>query len=331
MSAFGLGPLPGGSIKQAADVILSETGDLPHLPQLPTRGLGADAVGATAGLLESIALDRGPRSWIMSDRPQLLTRRAWDQMARDLDECEEAWGTSLGALKIQVTGPWTLAASVELASGHRVITDRGAVRDLSDALIEGTNAHAREVAKRFGAEVVVQLDEPLLAEINTGNLVGASDFNPIRPVNERDLAERLEHVVSGIERPQVLLNQTGYAPLWEVATLSGASTTLLNVDKVRGTAQLDGFGQAVSAGVRIGLGITDPTDRIDALGESPRARAVEVARFWDELGLDRLLLIDRVDVHPRAGINQGTLIDAAHAYRMAVAVESMLRTDAGNL
>ncbi|AGF72269.1 hypothetical protein [Corynebacterium halotolerans] len=333
MSAYGLGPLPGTSIAEAADLIVGETGDLPHLPQLPARGLGSDLIGCTAGLLAAVTVDRGPRSWIMTDRPQLLTRRTWDRMARDLDECEEAWGTSLTALKVQVAGPWSLAASIELANGHRVITDRGALRDLTDALIEGTNAHVADVAKRFHldpAEVVVQLDEPRLPAVVAGELRGATDFHPVRAVNATDAAERLAHVVESLDAEQVLLNQTGYAPLWELAVKCGARTVLVTLDQIRGTEQLDGIGQAVANGLRVGLGVTGPEDRVDELGERPREKAVRVARFWDELSLDRELLATAVDVHPRGPVTEGTAVDAAHAYRMAVAVEGMLTRDAGD-
>ena len=330
MTAYGLGPLPGTSLRDAADVVLSETGDLPHVPDLPARGLGADGIGRTATLLEAVSVDRGPRAWIMTDRPQLLTRRTRDLLDRDLDELEEAWGGALPRLKVQVTGPWTLAASIELASGHRVITDRGAARDLAEALVEGVNSHTAELSRRFGAEVTVQVDEPLLPEIAAG-LPGVTRFNPIRPVNPRDLAERLATVTAGLQAPRVLLNQTGYPPLWDVAREAGADTVLVSLDQVQGTEQYDGLGHTVSAGVRLGLGVTRPGDRVDELAERPRERAVAVARFWERLGLDPRWLTDRVDVHPRAGIPEGSLPDAAGAYAMARAVDHMLRTDAGDL
>lgn len=330
MTAYGLGPLPGTSIPEAADVILSETGDLPHLPELPARGLGSDPVGRTAGLLEAVAVDRGPRSWIMTDRPQLLTRRTWDLLDRDLDELEEAWGTSLPNLKVQITGPWTLAAGIEMGNGHRVLTDRGALRDLTDALIEGVNQHVRNVAARFHADVTVQIDEPDLPAIAAG-LQGATHFNPVRPVNPKDLSERLAHVVEGLDAGHVMLNQTGYPPLWDVARDCGAGTVLITLDQVAGTEQLDGLGHAVSSGTRLGLGVTGPQDHVDELLAKPRERAVAVARFWEQLGLDPQWLGERVDVHPRAGITDGTVAQAAGAYRMAVAVEQMLRKDAGDL
>lgn len=330
MTAYGLGPLPGTSLADAADVVLSETGDLPHIPDLPARGLGADGIGRTATLLEAVSVDRGPRSWIMTDRPQLLTRRTRDLLDRDLDDLEATWGTTVPQMKLQVTGPWTLAASIELASGHRVITDPGAARDLAAALVEGVNAHAAALARRFHAEITVQLDEPLLADVAAG-LPGVTRFNPIRPVNPRDLSERLADVTGNLQVARVLLNQTGYAPLWDVARDSGAETVLVSLHQVQGTQQYDGFGHTITAGTRIGLGVTGPGDRVDELGERPRERAVAVARFWERLGLDPLWLTDRVDVHPRAGITTGTLTDAAGAYAMARVVDQMLRTDSGDL
>ena len=66
MGAYGLGELPGKSAAEAADIIQGETGDLLHIPQLPARGLGADLIGRTVGLLDMINVDRGARSWVMS-------------------------------------------------------------------------------------------------------------------------------------------------------------------------------------------------------------------------------------------------------------------------
>lgn len=75
-------------------------------------------------------------------------------------------------MKVQAPGPLTLAAQVELANGHRVLTDPGAVRDLSASLAEGLAEHAAEVGKRLGANVVVQLDEPSLTAVLDGSIRG---------------------------------------------------------------------------------------------------------------------------------------------------------------
>ena len=174
---YGLGELPGASIIAAADIVVGETGDLRQLPILPARGV--DVVGLTTGILPGINVDAGPRSWVLSARPQLRTRRMWDRVEADLDQCEQAWGTRIDAVKIQVAGPWTLSASIELSNGHRALTDAGALRDLTESLIAGIQEYSADVRARFDTEVYVQLDEPLLAQVRDGSLPGTSQFDEI--------------------------------------------------------------------------------------------------------------------------------------------------------
>ena len=319
---YGLGELPGASIIAAADIVAGETGDLRQLPILPARGV--DVVGLTTGILPGINVDAGPRSWVLSTRPQLRTRRIWDRVEADLDQCEQAWGMRIDAVKIQVAGPWTLSASIELSNGHRALTDTGALRDLTESLIAGIQEYSADVRARFDTEVYVQLDEPLLVQVRDGSLPGTSQFDEIPSINDVDLGERLAGV---IERAEVrYLNQTGYPPLWKVAQVAGVETCQVTLDTVRGSEQYDGMGHALAAGMRVGLGMTRAGDDRD-----PRHLAVDVARMWDELGLDRTLFTHAVDVHPRGGLANCTLLDAAAALRTARMVAEMLGKDAGDL
>ena len=319
---YGLGELPGASIIAAADIVVGETGDLRQLPILPARGV--DVVGLTTGILPGINVDAGSRSWVLSARPQLRTRRMWDRVEADLDQCEQAWGTRIDAVKIQVAGPWTLSASIELSNGHRALTDAGALRDLTESLIAGIQEYSADVRARFDTEVYVQLDEPLLAQVRDGSLPGTSQFDEIPSINDADLGERLAGV---IERAEVrYLNQTGYPPLWKVAQVAGVETCQVTLDTVRGSEPYDGMGHALAAGLRAGLGMTRAGDDRD-----PRHLAVNVAHMWDELGLDRTLLTHAVDVHPRGGLADCTLLDAAAALRTARTVADMLDKDAGDL
>ena len=319
---YGLGELPGASIIAAADIVVGETGDLRQLPILPARGV--DVVGLTTGILPGINVDAGPRSWVLSARPQLRTRRMWDRVEADLDQCEQAWGTRIDAVKIQVAGPWTLSASIELSNGHRALTDTGALRDLTESLIAGIQEYSADVRARFDTEVYVQLDEPLLAQVRDGSLPGTSQFDEIPSINDVDLGERLAGVIEPAEVRY--LNQTGYPPLWKVAQVAGVETCQVTLDTVRGSEQYDGMGHALAAGMRVGLGMTRAGDDRD-----PRHLAVDIARMWDELGLDRTLLTHAVDVHPRNGLANCTLLDAAAALRTARTVADMLDKDAGNL
>ena len=77
-----------------------------------------------------------------------------------------------------------------------MITDPGALRDLTDALLEACAAHRRDVASRFGS-TVLQLDEPRLPEVTAGTLEGATDFETIRAIHEpqETLARFGEHLL----------------------------------------------------------------------------------------------------------------------------------------
>ena len=190
-TAFGLGPLPGTDLVQAADVVLSES-PLPHLPQLPDRGVGSDLIGRTAALLE-IPVAPGPRGWRVAARKRGLA----DQMDRDLDLLEELWHGKVDVVKVQVVGPLTLASLVEMPNGHRMIIDPGAFRDLTEALLHACEEHRADVARRFGA-TVLQLDEPQLPAVMAGSLKGTTDFDTIRAIPEpEEILQRFgEHLLN---------------------------------------------------------------------------------------------------------------------------------------
>lgn len=302
-----LGVMPGSSLIDAADVLAGECEVLP-IPVLPARGLGSDPIGRTAGLLP-FNVEAGPRAWQLVNRPQLVTRRVWDRLEEDLDQCEEVWGTSVDCVKVSVIGPWTLAASLELANGHRAITDPGALRDIREGLTFGLAEHVADVRKRFSCEVITQVDEPLLRVVRTGGLEGTTQWETIPAFPEPQLMYcDILHLAS---------------PEWDLT----APQVFVARDLIRGTVNLDGFGAMVSRGTRVGLGIVPA--RVDELGENPRAAAIELARLWDELSLSRGLLAE-VYVYP-LGVEKLSLADAGAAIHFTRAVADMLAQDAGDL
>ena len=115
------------------------------------------------------------------------------------------------------TGPWTLAASVELHTGHRVLTDRGAVREFAASLREGLRAHVAEIAERTGARVLVQLDEPSLPAVLAGTLPTASGWGTVRSVPAPDAQDLLRDLVAGLGRagrPALLRRRTRRCGCW---------------------------------------------------------------------------------------------------------------------
>ena len=287
MTAFGLGPLPGIDFAAAADVVLSES-PVPHIPQLPGRGVGSDLVGRTAALLP-LNLDIGPRSWRVTRRPQIATMRAQDQFERDLDLLEELWAGKVAELKVQVVGPWTLAAQIEMANGHRMITDRGATRDIADALLYGVREHRADVEKRFGVPTLLQLDEPMLGRVRRGTVTGATDYEEIPAVPDERALDVLgrfgEHL---LHTPEPL-----YGADWFTGDLAG------DVD-------LDGLAGALDRGARIAVPVMEPR---------------EVFRIFDRLQIDPALT--PIDVYAEPG---PTLLATAANYRWATEMAEALKS-----
>ena len=316
MTAYGLGPVPGTDILRAAEIIVGETGDSLHLPQLPARGLGSDAIGRTAGLLEAVSVDRGPRSWRLTDRPQLASRAMWDRMDRDLDTLQEFWGEDLESLKVQIIGPWTLAASLELSNGHRAITDSGALRDLTAALHAGLDKHIRDLKNRFHCDIAVQIDEPLYGDVLLG-LRGTTDFDPVRPVPSEVAADAIDQFNAE------LLNFSSQKPNWEAARV--AQTAIVDVNLL--STDQDGIGEHIEEGYRLALAI-NPFHEDGSL-KDPRQVSIGIAKAWDRIGHSRIRLTTDIDVVPAAAGE--SLKDMAAAYRFVAEIAGILERDAGDL
>ncbi|WP_063000437.1 methionine synthase [Nocardia mikamii] len=330
--ATGVGSWPGTDPREAAATIVGELPELAHLPELPGRGAGSDMVGRASALLVDMQFDTTTRGYRLSARPGATARRAHDLLRTDLDALEEAWETAglTGTgrtLKVQSVGPLTLAAQVELANGHRVLTDSGAVRDLSESLAEGLTEHAAEVAKRLGADVVVQLDEPSLAAVLEGSLRGASVLNTVRAVPEPEALHILDTVVTAQPGP-VLIHSCADAP--PLSLLRGSAAAAIGFDmSAVATGNLDAVGELLDAGKYLVLGLV-PT----AAPASPpawRQLAEPGVRLVDRLGFPRRTLTDRILVTPACGLGSAPLAWARRALNLSSDVARAYADDPDSL
>ena len=176
---------------------MGELPDFPHLFELPGRGAGSDMIGRTAALLVDLHVDLQPAGWRLVDRPGRDERSAVSALRADLDALEAAANGYTGALKAQITGPWTLAASLERTRGGRVLADRGARRDVAQSLAEGLAQHIADVARRVpGAVVVGQVDEPGLPAVLAGSLPTESGFGRLGAVPATEAESELAAVLA---------------------------------------------------------------------------------------------------------------------------------------
>ncbi len=203
----GPGPFPGTEPLAAQQAVLDHFLDVPYgvdglpfLVQLPQRGAGSDPVGRTACLLDELASEVGPHGWKLADRPGADQRGATSTLRDDLTALAVAAHGYTGRLTVSTLGPWSLAAQLYLARGDRVLTDAGAVRDVAASLASGLTRHVAELRAQVPGlgDVVVQLDEPLLAQVAAGVLPTFSGYSRIRAVDGPGLVEGLRPVLDAV-------------------------------------------------------------------------------------------------------------------------------------
>ncbi|MFG1868576.1 uroporphyrinogen decarboxylase/cobalamine-independent methonine synthase family protein [Micromonospora arborensis] len=298
-AATGIGSLPGTDIAEAQRVVLGELPDLPHLPELPARGPGADLIGRGAGLLVELPVEVYAGRWRVAPRPGRDLRRARDLMERDLDQLAEQAEEYAGPIKVQAAGPLTLAASLELPIGGRLLRDPGAVRDLTGSLAEGLRAHVAAVARRLPrASVLLQLDEPSLPTVLAGRVPTESGLGAYRAVESVDAAALLRTVVEAVGVPTVVHCCAPDVPL-ELIRSTGAVGVALDLDLI---TELDPLGEAIDAGLGLLAGAA-PTRPPSAGGAPTSAQVADrVRQLWDRLGFPRRQLAEQVVVTPACGL-----------------------------
>ena len=325
-SATGVGSYPGESFDEALRVVLGELPDLPHLPEVPGRGAIATLTGRGLAVVAELGADLQPAGWRLTGGGDGVDhRRARSLLAQDLDALEEQANGFAGTFKVQVAGPWTLAATVEKPRGDKVLADRGARRELAQALAEGVRGHVADVRRRLPAtgRLVVQVDEPALAGVLAGQVPTASGFHKHRSVDLPEASQALEWVLGAIEEAGAEPWVHSCAPATPLGLLRGAGARGLSVDlAVLSAADHDALAEALEAGETVALGVVPG---LDPASEPTDAHVTEsVLRWLDMLGLDPGEVSERLVVTPACG-----LAGATPAWvRTAL---TLLRTTAGNL
>src|SRR5690242_5099764 len=317
--------MPGTNPAEAMRVIAGELPEFPHLPELPARGPGADLTGRTAALLVDIPVEVSPRGWRLAERPGRDLSRARTMLSSDLDVMEEVLDGYRGLVKVQLCGPWTLAATLELPRTLNVaIADPGAVADLTASLAEGAAAHVAEIAKRLpGAQVAVQFDEPALPAVAGGEVPTASGLSRLRPVEAEVLRDRLAQVLAAVQGCTAVHSCAPSVPFGLIRT-AGAGGLSFDLSQLR-RGEEDGIAEAAEAGLGLLIGavpaIQEPdTGTRTSGGARPPAQgpagtlapgdgsaearqtAERVIRLWRRLDLPLASCPDQVVITPACGL-----------------------------
>lgn len=308
MRASGVGGMPGDDFREALQIILGEVGEIPFVPELPARGAGAEMIGRSLAMLDGLSVDLQPAGWRLATGESRDHRRARGLLAQDLDAVEELLPASVPVLKQQVTGPWTLAATVERPRGDRVLADHGARRELAESLAEGIAHHISDLRRRAPhASFVIQVDEPALPAVLAGAVPTASGFGKHRRVYDSDADRLLRMLTEAIVRSGAAAIVHCCAPRVPVELLTGAGFGAISFDAT--LAQPDEhWAAAFESGVDLWPGV------IPTSGELPTATDVRgrVDRWFADLGFDDAAYGERTVITPACGLS-GTSPSSARA------------------
>lgn len=307
-AATGIGSLPGTSSMEAARIVVGELADFIHVLELPDRGPGADMVGRTGGMLASVsaglALETTPAGWRFAMAPGRQMRLAQAFLREDLDALEENGVDYLGPVKVQVVGPWTMAAAVELRTGERALRDPQAVWDIAQALGAAVADHVADMRRRFpkAASVVVQFDEPSLAAVQEGRIGTASGLSSYRAVDDQDATRVLREVLDAARGVGAVAGVHCCAPDVPIDLLRTSGASFVSVDFVplfTERALDEQIGRAFDAGLGIVAG-TVPAIGSGDLGAAAASRPVRAVLH--RLGLEGERWIAQLAVTPSCGL-----------------------------
>lgn len=322
--ATGVGSLPGRSISEALRLSLGDDLDTGFLPELPARGPGAGIIGRTVSRLVDMHGDLQPSSWRLTRRPGIDARRAADFWSWDLDALEQDGEGYDRPLKLQLAGPWTLAASFELPNGHCFLTDHGAVRDLCASLAEGAAELLAEVRRRLPlAQLVLQLDEPSLPGALAGQIPTASGFGRLPALDAQRAEDGLREVIARVDVP-VIVHSCAPAVPYGVIAGSGAAAVMPDLTLLS-EREYDALGEAMDAGLGLVAGVV-PSQRSVVRGDVDAA-ASRVREIASAAGIGATELAARVGVTSCCGLAGRTMAEAGEALRAVRSVAHRLRDD----
>lgn len=223
--------------------------------------------------------------------------RTQDLWSRDLDALAQEAGDYRGWFKIQIAGPWTLAAGVELHRGDKAVADAGATRDIAESLAAGLADHLAVVGRAMPyADLVVQLDEPSLPAVLRGGVQTASGFGRLEAIEEPVVEAALRTVLQAAGQAPTIVHCCAADIPIELLRRTGPTALSLDLSL---TFDQDQMGVAIEAGTGLLLGVVPGTD-------APLPRPVDTAdrlrSWWRRLGFDPEQIPGAVTLTPSCGL-----------------------------
>ncbi|EFV13716.2 hypothetical protein [Segniliparus rugosus] len=321
-ASSGFGEFPGRDAWEAARIVVGEL-SVPYLPLLPERGVQATDVGRTTALLTDFPVEVGPHGYRIASRAGADGKRAADFLAQDVDALEEVLerdGRSGGAVSVEALGPLSLAVVLELANGHHVLSDRGALRDLAASLADGLRSHVAELRRRLRADVVLRLREPALDDVLGGGVATVSGLGTLPALPTNAAVELLRPFADVGAAGLVVACPVSASALAALRELPGAGlwAAAAQLDPTR----YDELGWFFEAGRTVGLGLVP--ERHPTRPPSVKELIAPALALVDLLGFPRSVLARQVYATSAKGFAPESGAWAAKALRLVARAASAL-------
>lgn len=310
----GIGSMPGRDAAETTRIVVGEL-DIPHLVELPARGPGADMVGRALALIRErtgeFAAETTTTGWRLAGGrsggdPGRAMRRGTSWLAEDCDRLEEQLQGFAGTVKVQVTGPWSIAAAVETGQGHRLVADPGACADLAAALSEAAVGLLRDLRRRLPmAELALQVDEPSLPTVLAGRVRTPSGRGAVRTPELAEVVADLRRVTeaaraTGIQ--DVLVHCCAPEVPFDVLHRAAFSGVSIDLDVVADAAD-EALGSWWDAGGTVVLGVAPSLDPSPAQRQTmPESFARRVSALWQRIGFGVADVGARTWLSPSCGL-----------------------------
>ena len=315
----GRGPWPGTDVLEAQSIVVGVLADtppeidgMPFTVQLAARGPVADATGSAVALLVDLPVELGTHGWKLADGRGRDGARARSLRREDLDALAVAAHGYVGPLVVPVTGPLTLAATLYLARGDRVLSDRGAVEEIAESYAVGVGEHVAAVRRAVpGAVVTLLVHEPLLVEVLAGTVRTFSGYAALRSVPGPVAGERIGSVVRaaravGVEH--VAVHAGSSCSVLATAAAAGTDAVVLAVAGLDDSAW-ERVAETSEGGVALWFELPAPS--MPPVRQDGVRRADLVVQPWRRVGLPVTGLRDVVLLP--GDINAGATPDRARA------------------
>jgi hypothetical protein len=261
-------------------------------------------IGRTMSLLSAISSDLSVETtttgWRLAKSRGRDMRRADAYLDEDLDVVEEVFENYVGDYKVQLVGPWTLAAGVDTSSGDKLLTDAGVCREVTEVLAHAAQQHVAEISKRLpGTNIILQIDEPSLPYVLQGGIKTQSGWGKYSPVEPQIVATSLQSVAAATEGFSVLHCCASDVP-FELVYSSGFDAVSID-SSLFGDELFDVIGQTHDHKKRVFLG-GNPSSLDTGL--------TYLSHLARRIGLSAQELSATIALSPPCGLVNATMSDA---------------------